>query len=113
MIQVLLSLTAATLAALGLLIWRARPTSPINRWCALYSGIATAWTIAIAGVHSGNDSDVWGRLTFATASFIPAVFLTFSRYYPTTSHFPSTTILRLNVRNTAGMKLAEIGRAHV
>src|SRR3989441_5972746 len=108
MIQVLLSLTAATLAALGLLIWRARPTSPINRWCALYSGIATAWTIAIAGVHSGNDSDVWDRLTFATASFIPAVFLTFSRYYPTTSHFPSTTILRLIFLTALGFAVVSV-----
>jgi len=95
MIQALLSITAATLAALGLFVWRARPASPINRWFAIYTAVVTAWTISIVGVHTGSHADAWGRLAFATASFVPAVFLAFSRYYPTTSHFPSTTILRL------------------
>src|SRR2546425_974617 len=95
MIQALLSITAATLAALGLFVWRARPASPINRWFAIYTAVVTAWTISIVGVHTGSHADAWRRLELATASFVPAVFLAFSRYYPTTSHFPSTTILRL------------------
>src|SRR5262249_42501707 len=51
------------------------------------------WVLAIAGVESEIQTEVWGRAAFVTASLIPATFLAFSRVFPATSRWPTTTFL--------------------
>jgi signal transduction histidine kinase len=76
---------AALLAALAVYIWRARPESSINRWFGLFTLAISGWSFGIAGVETGAHTELFGRITFASASVIPASFLAFSRVFPTTS----------------------------
>jgi len=84
----------ALLLALAAFVWRAQPSSAINRWFATFTLFVAAWVIGITGLQSGNHLDAWARVTFAGATLIPASFLSFMRVYPTLSSWPPTFLLR-------------------
>jgi signal transduction histidine kinase/CheY-like chemotaxis protein len=73
---------AAALALLGLVVLRKRPTEPATRSFALFSLGLAGWVCGIGGLYTGSHTTAWGRLTFASASVIPAAFLSFSWAYP-------------------------------
>jgi PAS domain S-box-containing protein len=52
-----------------------------------------SWVIGIAELHSGNYVAWWAAFTFASAGFIPAMFLAFTRHYPNYIDRPSTGVL--------------------
>jgi signal transduction histidine kinase len=54
-----------------------------------------AWVFGSAGLHGGQNLEMWGRFTFASASPMPAAFLAFTQCYPTPSRWPPPWILRL------------------
>jgi len=54
-----------------------------------------SWIVGIGGLHGRTNLEAWGRFAFAVGSLMPAAFLAFSRYYPTTSTWPSKTTLRV------------------
>ncbi len=93
--QLPLYVLAAGLTVLGVLVWRAKPESPINRWFAAYSVAVAAWVVAIAGLNGGRALEFWGRLAFASAAFIPGTFLQFTYHYPARSHWLPHRLLRL------------------
>jgi signal transduction histidine kinase len=80
---------AALLSALALYVWRARPDNSINCWFALFTLALDCWVLGIAGVEGGLHTELFGRLTFASAGFMPPTFLAFSRVFPTASSWPS------------------------
>ncbi len=41
-----------------------------------------AWVFGSAGLHGGQNLEMWGRFTFASASPMPAAFLAFTQCYP-------------------------------
>jgi signal transduction histidine kinase len=95
--QVLLACLAAVLTGLAILVWRARPESPINRFFAVYTITMAGWVVGIAGLQSGQYLEVWGRFTFASASPMPAAFLAFTWAYPTPSRWPPRWLLVLTL----------------
>ena len=95
MIQALLGSLAAVLTGLAILVWRARPESSINRFFAIYTVTMAGWVVGIAGLHSGQHLEIWGRFTFASASPMPAAFLAFTQSYPTPSRWPPRWLLAL------------------
>lgn len=86
---------AALLTALALYVWRARPDNPINFWFALFTLSMDCWVLGIAGVESGLYTEFCGRLTFASAGFMPPTFLAFSRVFPTASSWPSRRLVAI------------------
>ena len=76
-------------------MWRARPESSINRFFAIYTVTMAGWVVGIAGLHSGQHLELWGRFTFASASPMPAAFLAFTQSYPTPSRWPPRWLLAL------------------
>ena len=95
----------ALLLALAGFVWRARPSSAINRWFATFTLFVAVWVLGISGLQSGMHLDAWARLTFASAAMIPASFLTFMRAYPTPSNWPSTALLRATLALAGTMAL--------
>jgi len=93
--QILLACLAAVLIGLAVLVWRARSDSAINRFFAVYTVTMAGWVVGIAGLHSGQYLEFWGRLTFASASPMPAAFLAFTQAYPTPSKWPPRWLLWL------------------
>jgi PAS domain S-box-containing protein len=85
---------AAMLLALALWVLAARPRHPINRWFAAYTVGISCWTLSIGMLHSGIAPELWSRLAFMSASFIPCSFLVFTTVYPSPSPWPSRTVLR-------------------
>lgn len=96
MFQVLLSSIALILLSQGGLVWRARPSNPTNRWFAAFTVATALWILALVGAHSENYANLWARLTFASASIIPAAFLAFISYYPSRDPRPSARSLSLS-----------------
>jgi signal transduction histidine kinase len=86
---------AGLLTLLALYVWRARPDSSVNRWFALFTLAIDCWVLGIAGVEAAFHTELFGRLTFAGAGFIPPTFLAFSRVFPTTSTWPSRRLVTL------------------
>ena len=95
MTQALLACLAAVLSGLAILVWRARPDSAINRLFAVYTVTMAGWVVGIAGLHSGQHLELWGRFTFASASPMPAAFLAFTYAYPASSRWPPRWLLVL------------------
>jgi len=93
--QALLTSLATVLCGLAVFVWRARPENPINRNFAIYTVTMAAWVFGSAGLHGGQNLEMWGRFTFASASPMPAAFLAFTQCYPTPSRWPPPWILRL------------------
>jgi signal transduction histidine kinase len=90
-----LLLLAALLSALAIYVWRARPDNPVNFWFGLFTLSIDSWVLGIAGVESGFNTEMYGRLTFVGAGFIPPTFLAFSRVFPTTSRWPTPPVVAL------------------
>ena len=86
---------AALLTALALYVWRARPDNPINSWFALFTLSMDCWVLGIAGVEGGLYTEFCGRLTFASAGFMPPTFLAFSRVFPTAGSWPSKRLVAI------------------
>jgi signal transduction histidine kinase len=91
--QIALFGLSAILIALALVVWRARPQHSVNRWFAFKALSLACWVSGIAGLQGGENLDAWGRFTIASASFIPATFLGFTRCYPTPSRWPSPRLV--------------------
>lgn len=79
---------ALILGALGVYVWRARPENPINRAFVFLTASLAGWVLGIGGVESGYTTEIWGRVTFASASLIPVALLNFAREFPISSHWP-------------------------
>ena len=97
MSQALLTSLSTILCGLAIFVWRARPESAINRWFAVYTITMAAWVFGSAGLHGGQNLEMWGRFTFASASTMPAAFLAFTQCYPTHSRWPSPWLLYLTL----------------
>ena len=82
------------LVGLAAYIWSAGQNNKTNRRFAALTLCIAGWVLSIGGVESGIQTELWGRMAFATASLIPAAFLAFSRVFPVTSPWPSSTFLR-------------------
>jgi len=95
---------ASLLAGLAAYIWRARQSSKINQRFAMLTLSIAGWVLGIGGVESGIVTEVWGRVTFAAASMMPVAFLSFSRVFPATSKWPTTSFLWITL--TVGSFLA-------
>jgi signal transduction histidine kinase len=106
-VQVSFVSLSALLALSALFVWRAFPQREINQWFAAF-GLATAcWIAGIGGVHGPSNLETWGRVTFASATLIPATFLAFIRSYPVASRWPSRSLT--GVFLGAGATIAAIG----
>src|SRR5439155_1485602 len=46
------------------------------------------WVLGIGGLAGGGLPQTWGRFTFASASIVPAAFLSFAWAYPTPGRWP-------------------------
>ena len=95
MTQFSLCLVAAAIAALGLFVWRSRPDNAVNRWFAALTLSSTGWVLGVAGFFGGTHLDAWARFTFASASLVPAAFLSFAHSYPTATQSPSVIWTRI------------------
>src|SRR3989454_9479081 len=95
MISFSLLVVAITAAALAMFVWRARPYSTVNCWFAAFTISGAGWVLGVAALHAGRHLDAWSRLTFASASLIPAMFLCFAHSYPTASRWPSRVFIRV------------------
>lgn len=95
MIPTSLATIATLLFALALLVLFSRPHNPINRWFAAYTSAMSGWTLSIGLLHQSLAPDLWSRLAFASASFIPACFLSFTTVYPTLSLWPPRRALHI------------------
>jgi signal transduction histidine kinase len=85
------------LTSLAAYIWFARRDSKTNRRFATLTVCIAGWVLGIGGVESGVQTEIWGRVAFATASLIPIAFLAFSRVFPETSPWPTTSVLRVTL----------------
>ena len=92
--QVPLIALAVLLTALAGFVWLARGASTVNRWFAAFTLCVACWVIGIRGLESGTHLDVWARITFASATLIPASFLSFIRAYPVPGNWPPTFAMR-------------------
>jgi signal transduction histidine kinase len=99
---------SALLATLALFVLRARPDNSVNRWFAVFSISVAGWVLGNGGLQSGTHLDAWGRLTFASATLIPAAFLSFIRAYPTPSRWPSQPLLRITLGVAAVIALLSL-----
>jgi signal transduction histidine kinase len=106
--HVLLACLAAVLTGLAIFVWRARPESAINRLFAVYTVAMAGWVVGIAGLHSGQYLEMWGRFTFASASPIPAAFLAFTGVYPTPGRWPPRWLLALTFALGIGFSILSL-----
>jgi len=105
-----LSLVVLSFLLIGLAayIWLARRDSKTNRRFAALTVFIAGWVLGIGGVESGIQTEVWGRVAFATASLIPTAFLSFSRVFPATSPWPTSTLLRATLFIGSGLALLAV-----
>ncbi|PYM63670.1 MAG: hypothetical protein DME11_16090 [Candidatus Rokuibacteriota bacterium] len=97
MIPFALFLVASLVFALALFVWRARPESKTNRSFALLTLLVGLWVIGMAAAfRQGAQVELWFRVAFAAASFLPAAFLAFAHHYPTLSRWPTRRVIHLN-----------------
>ena len=82
MVQITQLVVAFLHVSLGFLVLRARRPSAVNRAFAAQSFVFAGWVIAIAGLQSNSNLDLWVGLSFAFAGLIPTAFLFFSHCYP-------------------------------
>ena len=83
---------AALLAALAIYVLRARAASSVNRWFALLTFATAGWVLGIGGVETGTNTELWGRITFASACMIPAALLAFSAVFPALDRWPPPSL---------------------
>ncbi|PYN15859.1 MAG: hypothetical protein DME06_02450, partial [Candidatus Rokuibacteriota bacterium] len=81
-------LLGAALAGLALLVLKGGRDKPVNRSFALFTLGLAGWVLGIGGLAEGGLPQTWGRFTFASASIVPAAFLSFAWAYPTPGRWP-------------------------
>jgi signal transduction histidine kinase len=96
-------LLGATLAGLALLVLRGGSDRPVNRAFALFTLSVAGWAFGIGGLAGGWLPQTWGRFAFASASIVPAAFLSLAWVYPTPSRWPSLAVRRLAWALGAGL----------
>jgi signal transduction histidine kinase/MFS family permease len=77
-----LLLLAILLILLAARILVATPRAATNRWFAAFTGSLAAWVLFIALLQTGSRLELWGRLSFASASLIPPTLLVFAEVFP-------------------------------
>lgn len=88
---------ATVLATLAVYVWRARPDNAVNTWFGLFTLAMACWVLGIAGVEAGFLTELFGRLTFAGAAFMPPTLLAFSRVFPTPHPWPPRRLVVLGL----------------
>jgi PAS domain S-box-containing protein len=96
MTQILLCVAAFMVFGLGLLVWRARPEAPPNRWFGAFTLFSAIWILGVSLFYAGASPAFWAMTAFAAASLVPAAFLSFVRYYPTPTKWLGPRVLQLN-----------------
>jgi signal transduction histidine kinase len=83
---------ALAFATLAVIVVRKRPADPVTRSFALFGLGLAGWVTGIGGLYTGAHAALWGPLAFASASVIPAAFLSFAWAYPRPSPWPRLPI---------------------
>jgi len=78
----ILSVIAILHLALVVVVWRANPKRPAHRFYAFHALMFMGWTSGIAWIQSGVGIEGGAKLTFASASLVPAALLLFTIHYP-------------------------------
>ena len=86
---------ASLLTGLAAYVLRARRENAVSYWFAFFTMSVAGWVLGIGGVETEQYTEFWGRITFLSASFMPAAFLAFSRVFPATSRWPTRPIVGL------------------
>ena len=86
---------ASLLTGLAAYVFRARRGNEVSYWFALFTMSMAGWVLGIGGVETEKYTELWGRLTFLSASFMPATFLAFSRVFPATGRWPTRSVVNL------------------
>jgi signal transduction histidine kinase len=94
---------ATLLTSLAVYVWRARPDNAVNIWFGLFTLAMACWVLGIAGVEAGFHTELFGRLTFAGAAFMPSTLLAFSRVFPTQNPWPPRQLVVLALAGAAGL----------
>src|SRR5438552_2128752 len=97
MIQTSLIGIVAILMWLGLFVWRSRSGAATSTWFAGLTFAIAGWALGIAGLQreSPIGLSLWLRLTFASASLIPPMFLALMQHYPAQNARANPTLPRL------------------
>jgi len=96
-------LLGAALAGLALLVLKGGRDKPVNRSFALFTLSLAGWAFGLGGLAAGWPPETWGRFAFASASIVPAAFLTFASAYPAPSRWPSPAVRSLAWALGAGL----------
>ncbi len=95
MIQTSLYLVAGLVLGLGLLVWHSGPGSRTNQSFGAFVLLSAIWVFGVAFFHSGASLSFWAPLAFAATGLLPATFLAFAKYFPTSNLWPTRRILLL------------------
>ncbi|PYN62914.1 MAG: hypothetical protein DMD92_01820 [Candidatus Rokuibacteriota bacterium] len=96
MTTISLFMVAVIAFVLGMFVWRSRPGNHVNRSFAAFTLLVALWVLGVASFYTGISLDLWARLTFAAASFLPSTFLAFTRHYPNISRWPTRAWLTVS-----------------
>jgi PAS domain S-box-containing protein len=96
MIHLSLYVVSFMVVGLGVLVWRASPEAPSNRFFGAFSLFSAIWILGVGLFYSGSNPLFSARTAFAGASLIPAAFLAFVRYYPTPTPWLAPWALTMN-----------------
>jgi signal transduction histidine kinase len=88
---------AIAIEALAIYVLLAAPHRPVNRWFAAFTMPLAGWIFGIAALTVGWWPELWGRLTFASASLVPAAFLGFTTTYPRRSRWPPPRVINMGL----------------
>src|SRR5262245_53590800 len=113
MVTISLTSVAALLAMLSAFVWRARPTSSVNRWFGSFSLCASGWVLSIALIYYGQYVEAWVRLSFTCSGMLPALFLAFVRRYPTPLAWPTPRVERMVFAVGAALAIASLVTPYV
>src|SRR5215475_14191440 len=97
MIQISLYFVACLLLGLGVLVWRAGPRSRTHQSFGAFVVLAAIWVLGVAFFHSGTNLRLWAYLAFAATGLLPATFLAFAQYFPTSTQAPAKWVLRFTL----------------
>src|ERR671930_381845 len=89
----LLLALSTLLIILAVYVWRSQPSNTLNRCFAIQTLTIALWVIGIGGTHSAAVPEFWGRWTFAAASLMPCMCLTFAREFPGPKPWPSRLVV--------------------
>src|SRR5262252_3393328 len=96
MTQILLCVADLMVFGLGLVVWRARPEAPANRWFGAFMLFSAIWILGVSLFYAEANPVFWAMTAFAGSSLVPAAFLSFVRYYPTPTKWLRPWVLGLN-----------------